>query len=992
MLLWLSVDIGLYAQAPQFQFQHLGKEEGLTNNAGNYFISEDSRGFIWISSLNGFYRYDGLKLKHFLIPANEGENFIPDQAIQSAFWEDREGNLWFTTYNSLHRLNRKNARITNYRAPEASGEKTDHSYHIFFLEEGARRLWLRAGGQVWAYDTETGRWDAQFPSQGIRFCAIPDVSGAVRTVIACPWLKGPVAISRKEAGGGWNTQNYLGAGLQIRSALLKDDSTAWLFSSGGLLDLNVLTGSLSARYTYTRDGLALDLFNGICTQGGRFLLLATHSDGILAFDTQKKRFARIAENENMASTSPRALFLSKANQLWVGHKQNGIDFSRFNQGEFQDPFSSTAGFPSEITFLREDRQKNIWLLTGNGGIYRSEGGRGPLKLFPPPPGEMPLKHIAVDHAEVLWAMAEKAVYRLNNPGNNSTWTWEKVFSSEKALVSIYTGIPGRILVVTREGVFDLLNKYGEFILQPSEEFKTYPGFHFYHFYPVSEMITLIPFESNELWIARVKGQKLEIMEKLDIGGDTYSAAISPSGDSLWLGSNLGLLLYAQKEIIPTLQSSENLEGAGVFGVMRSKNGGLWLSTGRGLKKYQPGARRLVSFYQDDGLSSGQFSPYAYLQAADGRLWFGNKRGLTVFHPDSIQVKTPRPLVHIEAFWVNNLPFETGQAISETDTLQLGYQENTLSFELRAVNFHQPELNSLTYRLLNYDDNWAAIPNGGYARFTKIPPGQYTLEILPLNANGQAGAKHSLAIGIRPPFWQTLWFKAASVLAVLLLVAGMVGAYYRRKLRRQRQLLERQQALNEERNRIAKELHDDMGSSLSSILFLSEDLLFEEAGEKKHEIERISSLAENSLENMREIIWAMDTGKNTLQDLCVRLRAFATEFLTDNKIGFELDIPSYSSEKYILGGECRRNTYLIAKEALHNAVKHAGASLVQVSLKLEGQHLLLEIADDGQGFDGQGPAAGHGLNNMKGRAEAIGGRLEIHSRPGGGARLRLSVPL
>src|SRR5690606_26591845 len=130
----------------------------------------------------------------------------------------------------------------------------------------------------------------------------------------------------------------------------------------------------------------------------------------------------------------------------------------------------------------------------------------------------------------------------------------------------------------------------------------------------------------------------------------------------------------------------------------------------------------------------------------------------------------------------------------------------------------------------------------------------------------------------------------------------------------------------DRNRIAKELHDDMGSSLSSILFLSEDLLLDEDSGQKHEVQRISSLAESSLENMREIIWAMDAGKNTLQDLCIRLRAFATGFLTDNKIRFELEFPSISLEEYVLGGERRRNIYLIAKEALHNAAKHARPSM------------------------------------------------------------------
>ncbi len=998
MLLWLLADVGLSAQVPQFRFQHLGKEEGLANNTGNYFISEDSRGFIWISSLNGFYRYDGLELKHFLIPVNEGDAFISGQLIQSGFWEDRHGNLWFTTYNALHCLNRQRGAISNFRVLEANGQKADHSYHIFHKEEGAGRLWLRAGGQVWAYDTEGGRWEAQFPSQSIRFCAIPDDSGEVRTIIACLWLKGPVTVSCRKDDGSWISEDYLDAGLEVRSALVKSDSTAWLFSKTGLLEFNFLSGNLLAHYTHTQENIALDLFAGIYEPEGRFLLLATHSNGLLAFDTQKKCFVRNWKREDrptlqLASDSPRALFWSKAGQLWIGHKQNGVDFTRFSQGEFRNPLSSDLKASAAVSFIMEDNQKNIWALTGEGMIYRSAEGRAPLAPFRSPPAKSPIIHIGTGHSEAIWAITNRSAYRLKDQAAVTDEKWEQVFSSPKELVSVFLGIPGRILLITREGVFDLLEVDGKYVFRPSEEFKDYPGFHFYHFYKLSDEVVLIPFESNELWVARIEEKKLTISEKLEIGGDTYSGCLTPSGDSIWVGANIGLMLYAQKKITRVLQSAERLDGAAVFGVIGTKPGYLWLSTSLGLKRFQYGAQQLTSFYQDDGLSSDQFSPYAHLIVSDGRLWLGNNQGLTVFHPDSIRAATSAPRVHIEAFWVNNVPFETETAISELDALNLGYLENTLSFELKAVNFHQAGSNSLAYRLLNYDDNWASAPNGGYARFTKIPPGQYTLEILPLNANGQAGPKHSLAIGIHPPFWQTLWFKTSSVLAVLLLVAGIVGAYYRRKLLKQRELLERQQALNEERNRIAKELHDDMGSSLSSILFLSEDLLLDEDSGQKHEVQRISSLAESSLENMREIIWAMDTDKNTLQDLSARLRAFATDFLTDNKARFELDFPVTSMDLYVLGGERRRNIYLIAKEALHNAVKHAQAKQVRVALKLEEQQIVLEIQEDGRGFDEQALAsAGHGLNNMRGRAEAIGGRLQVQSAPGVGTLLCLSVPL
>jgi len=994
-LFWILTLADVSAQVPQFQFQRLGKEEGLSNNTGNHFISEDSRGFIWISSLNGFYRFDGVKLKHFLIPQNAEDDFIPNQQIQSEFREDQHGNLWFTTYNSLHCFNRESSAISNFQAPDREGQKPDQSYFLFHMESNAGRLWLRAGDHVWVYDIATGRWEKKFPDTGVRFCVAADASGAVTTVISCGWIKGPVTVSRKKAGGNWVSENYLDPDLEIRSALLNTDSTAWLFSDRGLLEFNFISGALDKQYTHTDDRIKLDLFGGVYLQERRLLLLATRSNGIVAFDLQKKRFAgnwkqTSGNASSLSGNAPRALFLSKAGQLWVGHWQGGVDFSRFSYEGFSNPLQADAGVSAKVISLLEDRQKNIWLLTKEGGIYRSAGGKAPLKSVPPPPvQELPIL-LAADELGAIWAITKSSVYHLKAYDGAAKNKWEHVLSSEFGFVSIFCGIPGRTLLITKKGVFDLVKQDGKYELQPSGEFKDYPGFYFIHFYKINEEITLIPFESNDLWIARIEGDSLVISEKLEIEGNTYGA--SSSGDSLWIGANTGLMLYHKGKVVQMLKSAEDL-AASLHGIFKTDHNHLWMSTGFGLLKYQINPQQLTGFYQRDGLSNDQFAQFAHLKASDGRLWLGNEEGLTVFHPDSIRGNSPAARVHVESFWVNNAPFETPKVISETDKLQLAYWENTLAFELRAISFHHAESNLLKYRLLGYDDSWATVPNGGYARFTNIPPGRYTLEILPLNANGQMGAKHSLSVYIQPPFWQTLWFKISSVLVALLLVAAVVGAYYQRKLRKQKLLLERQQALNEERNRIAKELHDDMGSSLSSIIFLSEDLLQEENASEKQELQRIFTLAESSLENMREIIWAMDTGKNTLQDLSIRLQAFAKELLTDNKVPFELDFPGAPLSGYVLGGESRRNTYLIAKEALHNTIKHAKASLVKVSLKLAEQQIVLEIQDDGLGFDEHAlTSSGHGLNNMQGRAKAINGLLEIRSNPGKGTLLRLSVPL
>ncbi|HRF37510.1 MAG TPA: hypothetical protein PK198_01885, partial [Saprospiraceae bacterium] len=215
VLSWMLLAVaGATAQVPAWQFEHLGPEQGLSNNTANYFLSQDSRGFIWIGSLNGFYRFDGLRLRHYLIPKNEEDSYTPDQIIQSSFWEDGAGNLWFSTYNSLHCLRRADGRMLNFRAPDGA----DRSYHVFHIEKKTGRLWLRAGDQVWTFQPENGRWAAQFATQGVRFAVRADNKGVPQHIIACAWLKSPVSVHSAAGSDTWISENYLSPEMQIRSA------------------------------------------------------------------------------------------------------------------------------------------------------------------------------------------------------------------------------------------------------------------------------------------------------------------------------------------------------------------------------------------------------------------------------------------------------------------------------------------------------------------------------------------------------------------------------------------------------------------------------------------------------------------------------------------------------------------------------------------------------------------------------------------------------
>lgn len=990
-LFWAAHPVG--AQSVQLTFQHLGKATGLDVRY-NSFIQKDSRGFAWISSLQGVYRFDGRRLEHFLIKDENGR-VVSDQNVQSSFWEDREGNLWFSTYNALQVYERRSGRFRTIQVVHQ--EKTiDEAYHVFHLEKQSGKLWLKAGDRIWTYQIQTGDYRSlPNTTAGMRFAVDTSSSGEVRAIVACPWFGGPGVeyfyIGKDET---WHKKTFTEEKLgeqTVAMALRQGENAYWLFSNNGLWRWDPWNGDLAGPYRPT-ETTAFTCWSGAFLTGERYILLSAIQKGLWIFDTTNREFVRhwLPDEEDpgsLATESPMEVYVDYEQQVWIAHYGTGVDYSLEVPDPFADPLQGYTEGARSVVSLLESANQQIWTLAGNQVVILTPEGAMDRKL--PYPGEE-LIQISIDSSGRQWGISQNAIFRWENEAGS----WEAILTTPKRLISLFHLPSGRKLVLSNEGAFDLTLGPNAPSLRRSEEFSAYRDYPFYHFIRGNGDRTFIPYHNNDLWVASEESDRLVILDSFHLGADTYSAFQFPRSDSIWLGADRGLWLYHGHQIIPVLQDDWQKEGYGIYGLLGDRKHRLWFATNQGLRLYDPQTGSLSKFTTADGLTSNTFTAYAHLAASDGKLWFGTDDGLVVFHPDSVHLNTPPPRAYIEKLWINNAPYEPDLVIGETDSLSLHYRQNTLDLQLIAIGYYQPENSALRYRLAGYDDTWAETTNGGFARFTKIPPGAYTFEVVGVNANGIEGEGKELHIYVKPPFWQTLWFRLLATVTCILLITAVVGAYYQRKLRAQRVLLEKQKALQSERDRIAKELHDDLGGDLSNILYISDDLLFDlPEGESKNQMQRIATLAQGSIDSMREFIWVKDDSKNTLADLISKLQEFIPRYLADNKLAYRLDIPDTSIPPVELGSEKRRNIYLIVKEALHNVVKHAGAQNVTVRMDLNAQQILLEIRDDGRGFDPEQRAGrGNGLGNMAGRAAATGGELSIQSAPGSGTELRLTVPM
>jgi len=282
----------------------------------------------------------------------------------------------------------------------------------------------------------------------------------------------------------------------------------------------------------------------------------------------------------------------------------------------------------------------------------------------------------------------------------------------------------------------------------------------------------------------------------------------------------------------------------------------------------------------------------------------------------------------------------------------------------------------------------------------VPPGDYVFRVKAVTPTGEpTGIEASLAFSIPEFFWKTTPFLTFSGVCCAGMVAAATRAVARRRMRRELERLEQQRALERERTRIARDIHDDLGTSLTRVTLLSQSVrgAVEAGSPAAQELEQISQTSQEMTRAMEEIVWAVDPAHDSLDSIANYLGRFAQDFLSAAGVNCRLDLPVELPVQPV-SAEVRHNLFLAFKEALNNVVRHSGAHKVKISLSVAAPCFVLSVEDDGQGFAPASPSGsqaargGHGLANIRNRLAQVGGEAEVSSQPGKGTQVRLSVPL
>ena len=973
----------------------------------NEFLYMDSDHYVWIASLDGVNLFDGKGVRVFKTNPNDPYS-LKGIDVQSPFFEDELGNIWFTTGEGINVYDKGTGR---FKTDFASGKQDSTSGHYAFHLENNRFLWVVAAYKLYRYDTRGIDSQSRIPVLNNFEIA----RAAVDT--------NEVGEAEFVYGSYWNNNQ----GFEVYSIKSKERSI-WFREIGSPADFmlrvtHIIPNIGEETCFLTNKGLLffnpknpqnfrVDPFPddfGLATHFEKFgnqLWLINRGAAIRLYDLVEKRYLNhriVAFNldEKLPIEGRKRIFFGRDSTLWLTVGEKGVYYANLRNRRTFSAF--------QYNELPENAIHRIYELENGAITCISKRGRGWLfnqqkewqRSF-----DLPRNYhqVELENGEV-WAASVKGIGKLNKNQRVSKW-----FNFPQANTILFD------LVALEDSILLLGTNHGVLAFNTiTHNCNTIDG------YPKGNFaVNLLVDKHKRLWTANAADQltiwklsqegpiSLERQKAFFNMGIMNHMVEDPLRSKIWLATSKGLVnIGINKFDRGVLTEADGLPNQYIRSVVLDRNNKLWLATNKGIVRYLPEAKhvdRFRHFVTRDGLSAEVYSAGALLLANSGDLWFGSTKGVDVLGPDSDFVTYGKaPKLAIKEMMVHNQLLSMGAKIKSGEEIVLPYWENSLTFKIAALEYTDPARNTFEVFQISEGDTTKISSTENTFSFPFLSPGNYHFEFTARNAEGVWQKEpFVLPIRIKPPFYQTLWFRML-LLLFLLFLAGLVSSfYYRYQLRAkqlelekqkrlaalQKQKLEKRLALQAERDRIAGELHDELGGGLSTIRNASARAAHKSnPDELKGIVVRISQISLGLIRSMRELIWAMNPENDSLGDLVAKVRLHTAEFLSDNSIQRTINTPEIIPAVTITS-QVRHHIYLTVKEILHNIVKHADATEVKFDLSIT-DSLYISIKDNGKGFD-IASKEGFGIRNTRNRMQAINGTIEWYQLQEGGTEVQIRL--
>ncbi|MDB6174308.1 MAG: two component regulator propeller/histidine kinase domain protein [Chthoniobacteraceae bacterium] len=940
--------------------------EGLPANTVTA-LAQTRDGWLWIGTTNGLARFDGVRFTAF------GESHgLPALSI-SCLLEENDGTFWVgTAGGGLARW--ENGHFSTVTLGENLADNT-----VLTMTQGLDgALWIGTVSGLFEYRDRH---------------LIRHVEATVSRLVATP--SGIWFIFGGQLGR-WNNGS-----LMQPDPALEPSRFSSLGALAGGPGGSLWFGGANGYAGRLADGAVTTFGEGSASLASSLWEILPARTGDVWLGTSASGLARLRDGKLLAlttedglpSNSVRAVCEDREGNLWVGTAGGGL--TRLRPRQVTALTTGDGLSHNVIMALAEDAHGTIWIGTNGGGLNRWQGGR----LEPHAP---------------TYLLENEVISSLAATCDGALWlgTWGsglfRVASGKVVRFQSSDGLPGRDVSALCEDPADGL-WVGTLDGGPayfSNDEITYPaGIAPLAGQPITAIVTdhagRVWFGTAGQGVACLENGRLMRWKRADgLASDFVRTLREDSTGTLWAGTSGGLTRWVQGKP-ESFTVRHGLPDAVVSQIMDDGHGHLWVGTNRGILRIplhsfdnagQP--LEVLTLGARDGLPSlectGGFHPSG-LRTRDGRLCFGTVGGLALLDPVLFNAASTPPPVLIEEIGIGSAaPSLVGPA-----PVIVPANTGRVDFRFTALSFTAPERTRFRYMLHGLEPAWIDAGSQRTASYTHLPPGHYHFRVLAsLDGGTWSDAGAVVALQVLAPWWQKPWPEAIGALAGVIGVAGVARFLTRRRLQRRLLLVEQQFALERERSRIARDIHDDLGANLTQISMLS--ALGCEQRDKPALVEEhfnaIAATAGDLVQAMDAIVWAVNPRHNTLESLARYITRFAEDFFTHTPVRLRLDVPMQLPEA-ALRSEVRHNLFLAAKEALNNALRHAAPTEVRLRLAVEGGQLILHVEDNGRGFlPGTEDSDGNGLGNLRRRLAECAGTCEIVSAPGQGTRILFSIPL
>jgi signal transduction histidine kinase/ligand-binding sensor domain-containing protein len=467
------------------------------------------------------------------------------------------------------------------------------------------------------------------------------------------------------------------------------------------------------------------------------------------------------------------------------------------------------------------------------------------------------------------------------------------------------------------------------------------------------------------------------------------------GNEMWAATGNGIEIFSdQGKILRPYPALAVLKDEAIYTLLPDEQGRIWFSGIRGIGCITSKRERVIRFSLKNNLQSLEFSYSAACKGPNGRLYFGGINGVNAIDPALFISEKEIPPVRLLSLFVADTAWTEG-IVSGKPQIRLNRNASHIRGSVYTADYPDPDDQGFSFLLEGYQQEWSAPTPAADFSYRNLPPGEYRLFVRYTDpCQNQGETELVLTLKVEPAFWQTVWFLSLVLLIIIIATALIVRKINSIRYINKINALEQEHAIEKERLRISKDMHDEVGASLTRISILSEIAKSrqQEPAKSQEVIQQISEIAGNVVDELSEIIWAMNPKNDSLDNFAAYVRRYASTYLEPTatliKFHFPNDIPALH-----MPAELRRNLFLTIKEALHNIVKHAKAENVLITLQIDKKHLNIIMKDDGDGFSEELlTETGNGLVNMRRRMEECGGTFRLVSGKGKGTEIAVSVEL